>query len=193
MISYSKIVLHPYYKLDYIKLTWGGAKEQEEEREKGNLDAKNWQDEARKILETTVSILIEKKKKHLLKHTQMEKYYQQRPGRSSDVSSAAENEDPGTILSEYDQYRQSLLNEDDDEGWNSEYRRYLKDRPADVKKDTDIVQWWQVHLFHSIRIFVLLILIQGSCSTLPDPCANCSRCPPVPSIFSPMRTTFLSQ
>lgn len=63
MISYSKIVLHPYYKLDYIKLTWGGAKEQEEEREKGNLDAKNWQDEARKILETTVSILIEKKKK----------------------------------------------------------------------------------------------------------------------------------
>jgi hypothetical protein len=51
---YSKAVLHPYYKLDYIKLSWGGAKEQEEERENGNLDAKNWQDEACKILETTV-------------------------------------------------------------------------------------------------------------------------------------------
>ena len=48
--------LHPYYKLDYFKLKWGGAKEQEEERRNGNPDAKNWQDEARKILETAVSI-----------------------------------------------------------------------------------------------------------------------------------------
>jgi hypothetical protein len=43
----------------------------------------------------------------------------------------------------FDRYRQSLVSKDDDEGWHSEYRRYLKDsRPADVKKDTDVVQWW---------------------------------------------------
>jgi len=47
--------LHPYYKLEYIKMAWGGAKEQAEEIEVGNEDAKNWQDEAQKILETTVS------------------------------------------------------------------------------------------------------------------------------------------
>jgi hypothetical protein len=47
--------LHPYYKLEYIKMAWGGAEEQAEEIDAGNLDAKNWQDEAQKILETTVS------------------------------------------------------------------------------------------------------------------------------------------
>jgi len=48
------IALHPYYKLAYIELAWGGAKEQEAERRAGNPDAKNWQDEACKILEKTV-------------------------------------------------------------------------------------------------------------------------------------------
>jgi len=47
--------LHPYYKLEYIKMAWGGADEQAEEIEAGNMNAKNWQDEAQKILETTVS------------------------------------------------------------------------------------------------------------------------------------------
>jgi hypothetical protein len=83
------------------------------------------------------------------KHTQMENYYQRRPGRNSLVT--AENEIPekaNTILSEYDRYRQSLIQKDDNEGWASELRRYLKDRPADVTKDTDIVHWWQVCSFH---------------------------------------------
>ncbi|KAM6496376.1 hypothetical protein JOM56_009082, partial [Amanita muscaria] len=48
------LTCHPYYKLDWINLNWGGAKEQAEEQEKGNLGAKNWQDEARKILENMV-------------------------------------------------------------------------------------------------------------------------------------------
>lgn len=47
--------LHPYYKLAYIGLAWGGAKEQEEEHAAGNLHAKNWQDEAQKALEHKVS------------------------------------------------------------------------------------------------------------------------------------------
>jgi hypothetical protein len=49
-------VLHPYYKLDYIKLSWGGAEEQALECLEGNPNAKNWQDEALKIVEKTVSI-----------------------------------------------------------------------------------------------------------------------------------------
>jgi hypothetical protein len=48
------VVLHPYYKLAYIGLAWGGAKEQEAERKNGNPHAVNWQDEARKVLEDTV-------------------------------------------------------------------------------------------------------------------------------------------
>ena len=50
--------LHPYYKLDYFKLKWDGAEEQEEELRNGNLNAKNWQDEAQKVLESTVSIYV---------------------------------------------------------------------------------------------------------------------------------------
>jgi hypothetical protein len=48
------VALHPYYKLTYIEHVWGGANEQDAERAAGNQDAKNWQDEARKILEKTV-------------------------------------------------------------------------------------------------------------------------------------------
>jgi hypothetical protein len=48
-------VLHPYYKLDYIALAWGGAEEQAKERAAGDPTAKNWKDEARKVVEKTVS------------------------------------------------------------------------------------------------------------------------------------------
>jgi len=50
-----------------------------------------------------------------------------------------------SLLSEFDRHRLALLSsQDEDEGWQSEMRRYLKDLPADVTKDTDIVKWWQV-------------------------------------------------
>lgn len=48
-------MLHPYYKLAYIKLAWGGPEEQAAEIAAGNLDAKDWQDEAKQIVENTVS------------------------------------------------------------------------------------------------------------------------------------------
>jgi hypothetical protein len=50
------IVLHPYFKLHYIKLAWGGAEEQAAELEAGNRHAKNWQEEAMKIVEKAVSV-----------------------------------------------------------------------------------------------------------------------------------------
>lgn len=49
------LVLHPYYKLAYIKMSWGGPEEQAAEIAAGNLEAKDWQDEARQIVENTVS------------------------------------------------------------------------------------------------------------------------------------------
>ena len=53
---YYNAVLHPYYKLNYIEMAWGGAKEQAEEIENGNFNAKNWHEEAQKVVEATVSI-----------------------------------------------------------------------------------------------------------------------------------------
>ena len=51
-------VLHPYYKLQYIKLAWGGEKEQAEEHAAGNRNVKNWQDEAKQILESMVHMTL---------------------------------------------------------------------------------------------------------------------------------------
>jgi hypothetical protein len=59
VLSYYIIVLHPYYKLDYIKLSWGGPEEQKLECLGGNLEAKNWQDKALKVVERMVSISSE--------------------------------------------------------------------------------------------------------------------------------------
>jgi hypothetical protein len=50
------LFLHPYYKLDYIKMAWGGVEEQAREHAVGNAHAKDWQDEARKIIEQMVSL-----------------------------------------------------------------------------------------------------------------------------------------
>ena len=58
------LVLHPYYKLAYIKLQWGGPEEQAAEIEAGNWDAKDWHDEAKKIVERTVSCVCLKTQYH---------------------------------------------------------------------------------------------------------------------------------
>ena len=75
------VVLHPYYKLDYIALSWGGAREQAEERAAGNKDAKNWQDEARKLVEIVVSnyIIVSDQTLIYIYDMQMEVYYKNRP------------------------------------------------------------------------------------------------------------------
>lgn len=61
-----------------------------------------------------------------------------------DNSAVDTNEQPTQDLSDYDLYRQTLITDDNDEGWESELRRYLKEIPAHVSKDTDIVEHWSV-------------------------------------------------
>ena len=51
-------VLHPYYKLAYIKISWGGEEEQAAEIKAGNPNAKNWHDEARQLVERTVRHVV---------------------------------------------------------------------------------------------------------------------------------------
>ena len=48
------LVLHSYYKLDYVEWAWGGEREQAKENVLGNLDARNWKDEALMIFEMAV-------------------------------------------------------------------------------------------------------------------------------------------
>jgi hypothetical protein len=51
-------VLHLYFKLDYIKLAWGGPEEQAAERAAGNLNARNWHTEAMEVIEAAVHLLL---------------------------------------------------------------------------------------------------------------------------------------
>ena len=48
-------VLHPYYKLAYIKMVWGGPEDQAQERAAGKVNAKDWHDKALKVIETTMA------------------------------------------------------------------------------------------------------------------------------------------
>jgi hypothetical protein len=79
----------------------------------------------------------------------MEQYWKTRPTADSSTSTQSAPDitliEDASILSEYDRHRMTLLsNQAEDKGWQAELRRYLKDLPSNVMKDTDIVEWWQV-------------------------------------------------
>lgn len=138
-------VLHPYYKLDYIKMAWGGPEEQTRDREAGNENAKDWQDEALQVIEKAMST-----------------YWCKPQPVSDDTGNSTEKEkscshaeaaDRVDEESEFDQHRRILLQQS--QGYNggglaAELHHYFSDMPVDVKKDTDIVQWWQVHAILSL-------------------------------------------
>ena len=80
----------------------------------------------------------------------MEKYYCHRRSAELVVSPATElsniDAESRSLESDYDQYRCRHITHDN-ERWATELHRYLKDIPADVTKDTDIIEWWQVCSF----------------------------------------------
>jgi hypothetical protein len=79
---------------------------------------------------------------------QMERYWKIR----SNTTSTTRNPSPAvtadrtedSIISEFDQHCLTLVSQEQDGGWEAKIRRYLKDLPTNVTKDTDIVEWWQV-------------------------------------------------
>jgi hypothetical protein len=103
----------------------------------------------------------------------MEIYYKKRP-RADAVDPPTQTtcidgnaERLRVLSSEYDRYRQSLLETDKGEGWSSELRHYLKDRPGDVTKDTDIINWWQVSRFGPFYRIPCLTLLQNHAALYP--------------------------
>jgi len=78
----------------------------------------------------------------------MAEYYKNRPSvvavRNVAEDGVASASTHGSTLSEFDRHRETLLIDDAEESCASELRRYLKSMQRDVKKDTDIVEWWQV-------------------------------------------------
>jgi hypothetical protein len=80
----------------------------------------------------------------------MAEYYKNRPSAGADLTGPAVDDSADATsaetvyISEYDRQREALLSDDLEEGWASELRRYLGTVQRDVKKDTDLVNWWQV-------------------------------------------------
>ena len=76
----------------------------------------------------------------------MAEYYSTRPPVAPLVTSES---DPSITISEFDKHREMLLSNDVEEGWKPELRRYLETMHRNIKKDGDIVEWWQVSFLFS--------------------------------------------
>ena len=75
----------------------------------------------------------------------MAEYYKNRPTSTAvTVNIESGDENSAIEMSDFDKHRNTLLMDDAEEGWASELRRYLGTMQRDVKKDTDLVEWWQV-------------------------------------------------
>ncbi|KAG6905295.1 hypothetical protein DXG01_003622 [Tephrocybe rancida] len=133
------LFLHPYFKLHYIQIVWGGAEEQRAEFAKGNHNVKNWVDEAWIIVENA-----------------MEKYWSTRPTRvTMPPVSGSVTVDEDSFTSEYDRHHRTLLlSQTFEDDWQAELHCYLKSVPADVNAETDIVQWWSASSVPCEQVFL---------------------------------------
>ena len=88
---------------------------------------------------------------------------------STQIDANGEHVPEKVLRSKYDHYCQSLLQTDNGKGWLLELRHYLNDRPGDVTKDTNIINWWQAHaaLFPTLVQIALNILL---CHVSSVPC-----------------------
>ena len=103
----------------------------------------------------------------------MSQYYENRPIAAPNAASKSVATAPGDapILSEFDKHCEQLLSDDAEEGWASELQQYLSTVQQDVKKDEDIVEWWQVsNLNNKVRYLLIKCSIEP-CPALPDTCA----------------------
>ncbi|KAF8259362.1 hypothetical protein EI94DRAFT_1813447 [Lactarius quietus] len=138
-------ILHPYYKLAYIKHTWGGPEEQVEEIEAGNPDVKDWQDKAKKIVERM-----------------MAQYYKNwlSPPTPLNINGSCGNLDEAPLtrlLSEFNKLQETLLTDDADEGWASKLQCYLG------------VEFCNANMVLYYPTFT------GSCAIVPNSGTDCSQ------------------
>ena len=66
-----------------------------------------------------------------------------------------------SITSKFDWHCLSLMSQEKHEGWEAESHWYLKELPTNVRKDSDILQWWQV-CFTGSQLLVLLHILTDS-------------------------------
>ncbi|KZT31579.1 hATC-domain-containing protein, partial [Sistotremastrum suecicum HHB10207 ss-3] len=108
---------------------WGGAEEQAAEIANGNASAKNWVEEAERIIKNATNAAESSLP----------------PSSSPPPTSDSMDVDLDDLDDDdyYDhQRRQEMLHAQDGEDWELEYATYSKDLARDVERDTDLVKWW---------------------------------------------------
>jgi hypothetical protein len=102
----------------------------------------------------------------------MFQYYNTRP---IAAPNATVNPVPGkaSTMSKFDKHCETLLSDDVEDGWASELRQYLATIQQDVKKDMDIVEWWQVSKLKISTRYVCVKSFIEQCFAVPDTCTHC--------------------
>ena len=103
------------------------------------------------------------------------------------ASSSATSTSADAML-EFDKHCETLLSDNLEEGWASELGRYLNTMQWDVKKDTDIVEWWQVRTVICPYPSSANPSSVEPCPIISYACSYCTRRPPVSSSICPMWT-----
>ena len=101
----------------------------------------------------------------------MAHYYSTRPCVITVPNVSDEGEVASEDVSEFDKHRETLLSDDAEEGWAPELCRYTKTMQRDVKKDADIVEWWQVSNLNNKARYLLIKSSIEPCPALPNTCA----------------------
>jgi hypothetical protein len=139
------LVLHPYYKLAYIKMQWGGPEEQVKERAARNPNAIDWYDEALQVVEAAMQEYSRRAKPTT-------------PSASLGSSTGGISCDTASVESEYDRHRHELVEKASHQyhsDWRAELRCYLADMPDNVLKDTNIIEWWSVCIDYNLLCIIL--------------------------------------
>ena len=119
----------------------------------------------------------------------MAEYYKTRRKATPIIPSANSSSATSTLadaMSEFDKHRETLLSDDLEEGWASELGRYLNTMQRDVKKDTDIVEWWQVCSGVCLYRLSANPRFVEPCPIISYACLYCTRRPPISSFVCAM-------
>ena len=134
-------------------MAWGGAEEQEQQLAAGDHNAKNWHDEALKVVERAM--------RDYWKEAQEESRCWPAAHKQSAPASHSSPTDSTTLESTYDRHRRGIMERAAREnsaslGWAAELRRYTSMVIEDASKDMDIIAWWAVSIIMHFAPRILL-------------------------------------
>ncbi|PIL25949.1 hypothetical protein GSI_11703 [Ganoderma sinense ZZ0214-1] len=139
------MLLHPYYKLNYIEEQWGGAEEYTADLEAGDPHARDCQKYARDVVDKAVH-----------NNAFMTLYWPKRlgqvPGKGNqqvDKPVAGPSKSNSLLSDDEDNYDRArwerLQKSQSADGWKTKLVQYLTNPCLDVSKYEDTVNWWQRH------------------------------------------------